>query len=299
MRQLCPYCGKLVDLPDTAAGSETPCPSCNRAFAVPKSYTPSVAAPPADDKPTAPPGLVTAASSQLPSTAACECSMTVPPRLLAWVPAFALTVALISVLFFSWVGSFPGGQRVFAQSPLQALVATYSRQSVAAVKADEEAIDKIIRSNWLMLPFLLALAAATTYAWLEQFFPEPGIQNVPGFLAWTIALWPRRHLIMVALTAVCLALILVQSWRGFALETAIHELAETRFAAEKAAATSTFAEQEVRIKIGQEVGRFCLDDTFASTVGFLALAAAFVTAGFNGWHDRRGRNVEPRIVLYC
>src|SRR5476651_380481 len=98
MRQMCPYCGKLVDLPDDAAGREAPCPACGKPFAVPKSYAPSVTA---------------AAEVKLPAAATSppvaegelkECGFTISQTAVAWVPVIALTVALVSVLFFSWVG---------------------------------------------------------------------------------------------------------------------------------------------------------------------------------------------------
>src|SRR5436190_17539551 len=88
MRQLCPYCAKLVDLPDAAAGSETPCPSCGKAFAVPKAFVPSVGDKPATTTPTP----VPEAAPTLPPGELREHGFTLNIGPAGWVPVLSLTV---------------------------------------------------------------------------------------------------------------------------------------------------------------------------------------------------------------
>jgi hypothetical protein len=64
MKQICPHCLASVSLPETAAGTEVPCPQCGKPVAVPARYNPVVAAPPpAAPAPVAP---VPAASAPVP-----------------------------------------------------------------------------------------------------------------------------------------------------------------------------------------------------------------------------------------
>jgi hypothetical protein len=293
MRQLCPYCGQLVDLPAEAAGKETPCPACAKPFAVPLAYTPSVSNPPpvVEEKP---------ASAAIPSPLGDqrECSLTLSPRIVAWVPAISLTVALVSVLFFSWVGSFPAGERVFAQSPLQALFATFNRTTLASMQDAEKGLEAHIQANLLMLPFLLGLVAATALAWFERVFPHPTVQTLPAFLFWMMGVWPRRFLILISLTAFCLAAILVQCWRGFGLETAARDYATAQVRAKQTEpADTSFKKQAEQIQIGQEYGKFCLSDTLASGIGVTALVLALASLLVYWWLDHRGDKPAPQFIL--
>lgn len=290
MRQMCPYCGKLVELADNAAGRETPCPACGKAFAIPKAYAPSVGTPAVDLPP-----IVTTASQAEPGDDKAW-GLAVSATFADWLPVVSLTVALISVLFFSWVGAYPGGYRAFTQSPLQALFASFDKNQMAILGEAEKDLEVAIKSNWLMLPFLLGLIAATALAWLERIFPNPTLTTVPAILGWLVKFHPRRHLMLTALSGLCLALMLGQCWRGFGLQNAVKTVAAAKFAKEDEAADNSAKKQEVPIKIGQEIGKFCLADTLASDVGMTALVLALEGFLFRWWLDRRGKTTPPRLV---
>lgn len=295
MRQLCPYCGKLVDLPADAAGREVPCPACQRSFAVPKAYTPSVSV---DDKPPSPPGLVPPSGPEAAAPAhGSEATIVVSSRLVNWLGPIALSIALVSALAFSWVGSFPNGIRVFSQSPLDALFAAFTGSSFDTLQADEKAIREAIQWNGLLLPFFLSLLIATALAWLVLIYPQPTVTTVPAPLAWLVAFHPRRHFFLIVLTATALILILIQCWRGFGLESAVHRIAQNKNSEALNAATTPYEIQKVEIRIGQEIGRFCLQDTLASRVGVWALLIGFVVLLIRWWLDRRGDKPEPRLSL--
>lgn len=301
MRQLCPYCAKLVDLPDDTAGKETPCPACAKPFAVPKAYTPSVN----DERPAPPPGFVPPMPANAPAAMPMpvvtgdtrECGFTISHGPASWIPVLSLTVTLVSVLFFSWVGSFPGGYRAFSQSPLQSLFATFSGNTLKSLEDAEKGIETNIRTNWLMLPFLASLIAATALAWLERFFPKPKVETVPAFLGWLVKFWPHRFLTLFTLTTLALVLILWQSWRGFGLETAIRDSANQKFAKAMEEADSSHKKQELSIGIGQEIGKYCLSDTNASVIGISALCLALESLCVYWWLDRRGSKPEPRVIM--
>ena len=148
---LCPNCLKTVSVPESAAGTTAPCPSCGTPFAVPARYDPVVAGPPSSAAPganapgspapepapvsapaAAPPGLV-------PPTAPLEAPLppeppvpgappgytrsvgfSVSPKGLAWVPAVGLTLILL-LSVFDWVGSYVGGTAMYAQNGWRAL----------------------------------------------------------------------------------------------------------------------------------------------------------------------------------
>jgi hypothetical protein len=306
MRQLCPYCAKLVDLPESAAGRETPCPACGKAFAVPAAYAPSVsesaAAPTAPPRPTPPPGLVTPAvvfeSAVVYETDATERGVTLNPALVAWLPAILLTLALVLSLFFSAVGAFPGGLRILSQSPVEALVASVSSISVATLQDAEKAIKDAVRSNWLMLFYFGALFAATALAWFMRLFRNPTLQTVPAMLLGVLKLWPRRHFLLLLLSSAAFALLLVQTWRGFGLENAVKDTVNAKYAKQVEAADTTFSKQELQVKIGQEIGGFNLTHTTALDVSLLALLGATGFVLLDGWLSRRGPAPVRLLVRY-
>src|SRR5262245_50726978 len=137
MKLICPHCLRSVTVPEDAAGKETPCPECGKSFPAPARYNPVVAAPPAAppvapaptpvpaSPPAAPPGLVPTA---LAPPAAAVTTETAPPaytrsfaivlspRVVAWLPAVCLTLALL-LTFLSWVGSYFGDNPVYSQGP--------------------------------------------------------------------------------------------------------------------------------------------------------------------------------------
>lgn len=216
-----------------------------------------------------------------------------------WLGPIALTIALVSALAFSWVGSFPGGIRVFSQSPLDALFAAFNGSSFDTLQTDEKAIRENIQWNGLLLPFFLSLLAATALAWLTVIYPQPTVTTVPAPLAWLVAFQPRRHFFLIVLTTTALIFLLIQCWRGFGLESAVHRIAQTRNSEALNAATTPYEIQKVEIRIGQEIGHFCLQDTLASRIGVWALILALVFLLIRWWLDRRGDKPEPRLILRC
>src|SRR5579883_347174 len=155
MRQICPNCLKSIDVPESAAGGEYDCPACGKPFPVPRAYAPAVfatppgpvvnpsaarttsadpglptvpAAGPVVNRPAPPPGLVPPAPPPPETHTGPEPAgggplrhhgFTLDPRVLPWLPVFCLALCLV-LSFFPWVGAYPGGYRVFSQTPWEA-----------------------------------------------------------------------------------------------------------------------------------------------------------------------------------
>lgn len=320
MRQLCPNCLKQIDVPESAAGTDFPCPSCGKPFPVPAAYTPTVTAPPpppaADivpppptDRPPPPPGLAPGAFGPpaAPPPAADpgdmkEVGFRLSPEVLAWVPVAALTIALL-LTFFAWVGTHPGGQRQYTQSPWQGLFRSMSTSGLPAeVLADETALEAALPRNVLfMLPYLLLLVGATALAWLERVFREPTTAR-SGLLA---RLPADRELptVLAGLTLVLLLLALIQVWRGFGLEEAAERLAAERANADPRVQAmadkpdSTPKRQVATVVYGEKLGQFNLDDTLAEDLALLAHVVAVLAMAGRLWLARRGDRPPPRVVL--
>ena len=308
MRQICPACLKPVDVPDAAAGTDVPCPACGKVLAVPRTYTPAVQEPSAD-RPAPPPGLVPPAppAASLPAHAPVlstskSCGITFGPGWLGWLPLACLLTCLV-LTFFAWVGAYPGGVRILSQSMWDSLVGGLS----AYVPSDElqkleVEVAKLVPTNWLMWPYFAALVAGTFLACAERVFREaPTVLGVPAVLGWLPGVWPHRFLLLSAVTALLLALLVFQSWRGFGLEVAVKRIASEKYKDELAAAevepkTETKS-NIVRVKIGQESSKFNVDHTTALKACLGLHALAFVGSLGGWWLSRRGSKAPPRLVL--
>ena len=261
IRQLCPHCLKLVELPDTAAGTNTSCPLCAKSFRVPGTYTPSVdpsagptrvllEKPPVSDPsasqkppglvpppppanlgpaPAPPPGLVPPTPPSSDALASGKgYGFTLTPKILDWVPAACLTMVFI-LTFFSWVGTYPGGVRIFSQTPWQALFATMSVNSLPEdLLSDEKKIEEKLSMSWLMLAYLPLLVIAVGLAWIEKFAPGPNSGKWPAALAKIAPFWKFRTGLLGVLSIALLAFVILQTIRGFGLDAAVrHNVLET------------------------------------------------------------------------
>jgi len=142
MNLLCPNCQKMLTVPEQYAGQLMKCPLCSGTFTVPglpaappaaalpppaETYgvhpetPPSPSASPLTASPPTPP-LTSTASTAPPSTitgtpppprppgAPMTFSIWFKPEVVRWVAPGALILCLIFMLFFPWLGVYPGGQ---------------------------------------------------------------------------------------------------------------------------------------------------------------------------------------------
>ena len=313
IRQLCPHCLKLAELPDSAAGSTINCPSCAKSFQVPSNYSPNVdpqAGPgndprKASDQP--PPGLVVPASQAVPTPASAAptptppaapapadttypktCGITLSPKVLEWIPVGCFTLIVLMTIF-PWIGSYPGGTRVYSQYPWQAIFGNFERNTALEdLLKDEAAIEAKIGWNlWLMI-YLPLLLAVTFLAWLERLIHDPKPDTVPPLLAWLPNIWHVRYSLLTGLSLLVFVILAIQDIRGFSLETAIKQTITEKFADDAAKATTTPAKQRLSVQIGQELAMKGVQGTLVlNFVIFLHLTTIVVMA-LRWWEHQRG-----------
>lgn len=333
IRQICPQCFAAVELPPDAAGRDAPCPKCGKTIAVPAAYAPSVAAtgglpnldplPPNIPTPTRPgttpmsepiappppglnnappppiapmPGLPTMPSPSV-DTGPRSCGVSISPVWLDWVPAVCFTLILVLTLF-NWVGIYPGGIRVYSQSPWHALVGEMSTNTLPEDLLTEEKYFEgaIVGNRWLIAYFPL-LFIALLLAWLDRIVRNPTVASVPGPLAWLPGIWPHRYTALTVISAILLVLILAQTWRGYGLESAVKQKVTELYAKQIEEADSTPKKQKVTVMMGQELARYQLQGTTPLNAAIAAHAVAFLALLTSSFVHYRGNKPYPRVAL--
>lgn len=321
MRQMCPNCSRLIELPETAAGTETACPECGKTFRVPGSYTPSVdptagpvaspsaptlppaPTPAAPTRPVPPPGFVPPAppapttTDPSHSAYAKSADLLLKPNIIVWIPAVCLTLTFL-LSFFAWVGSYPGGSSLYTQSPWGALFAKFSVSSVDPVLLqDEPAIRTNIHTSWLLAFYFPLLLLTLAIVWAERVlslkFSAP-----PAPLA---SVWPLRFTILAGLAIGVFLILLMQAWQGFGLELAIQKTIDAKYAEAKIQANDTKKTSEitrVEIQAAQDFAKYALQGTTALSLSIAAHVLAVVALLLAWWLDRRGTKPPPRVALY-
>lgn len=277
MKQVCPSCLKSVEVPESAAGTDYPCLVCGSKIPVPANYTPSVAAPPAPspvDRPPPPPGLAPPAKDAPPAPPVepgneREVGFSIAPGILEWVPAFGFTL-LFLLTFFSWVGAYPGGLRLFTQNAWEALAASHSPNIVPAELEDiEKHLLTSLRYCWLLLPYVLALILALFFVWADRILPDKvSATTLPGPLVWLTRFWPARHNLLLILGVGSLALFLAQGWKGLGLDNAIKDYAASKHEEEAKAADTELKKSTVRVKAGMEYAKYAVGTTTGYSLAF-------------------------------
>ena len=325
IRQLCPQCEKLVELPDAAAGGTADCPLCAKLIVVPAAYAPSVASggglaslppPPVVEPPKAapPPGMkpevltpppapqpdAPPPTPGVPTGYGRVLSLTFSPGWLAWVPVAGVTFA-VALTLFTWAGTYPGGIRVYSQNPWWALFGEMSTDPGPDELQKEEAeIGKLLSGNRWMIGYLPLLLLGAFLLWIERVVKNPTILNMPGPLAWLPGLWPKRFALLTALTGLLLTFLVFQGLRGFGLESALRERVAAKFAKEQEAADTSKAtsqNQKVAVLKGEEFAKYHYQTTTPFRLAVLAHALAFVAMLVRWWLHRRGAKPYPRLLM--
>ncbi|QEL20950.1 hypothetical protein [Limnoglobus roseus] len=311
MKQICPECLKSVEVPDSAAGTDVPCPVCGAKIPVPGRYSPAVAVPPpaANDAPPPPPGLIPPASaSPLPGPAVTpypaitgdgkDVGVTLTPAVVEWIVPVGLTLIFV-LTFFTWVGAYPGGHRLFAQNAWDTLFREISPNMVPVTMKDEETkLRALAGRDWpVMLPYLVLLIVSVLLAWGEKFVHEIDPVTVPGPLAWLSKVWPQRFLILAVLCGVLLGFFVLEMTRGFGLETAVRQYAVQKYETDAAAADTQLEKVAVQVKTGGEQGRFAVQTTTWYALAFLAHVVVVLAILIRMWLANRPGKAYPRLAL--
>lgn len=331
IRQICPHCFQTVELPDSAAGTDAPCPKCAKSIPVPGSYTPTVdpaagpAVVPAKEPtpvpppvspssewnvPAPPPGFVPPKESvkatdspkveppPTPERFTHSAGFSISPAVPGWVPVACLTLAFLAT-FLSWVGSFPGDVRVYTQNPWQALFATFTANTLPdELLLDEKPIAQKLYSSWWLLPYFPVLIFTLIFAWVERIIRHPDPATIPGPLAWVPKVWPRRYQLLGGLSLLLLLLVGIQTTRGLGLEVAIRDLVAEKFAKTAEEADTTLKKTKLAVNSGKELAQFGIQATIARDTALALHVIAFLAAATLVWLDHRGAKQHPRVVGY-
>lgn len=320
MRLLCPYCQKAITVPDSEAGKAVNCPECHQQFAAPQLYTPAPSAAPAPPPP-APAASAPVVPPPVPETYVKEEDQpwspdaaalpTIPPpdremsgfahmlsvpveaKIVRWIPAAAIFLALI-LTFFPWNGLFPGGHSAYTQNAWQALFGWVSFDPVAEdLLKMEDDLEKRSHSRLWLLPYLLFLfptlviACAGPIVDLTKFKLPEGFEKV----------WQYRPLLLGGLAILLLMFLLAQWASGFGLQHAIYAKIEEEFPEKKSEQNTPEKMQRWEIKLAMAKGAFHARTTpwlrLAVLLHLLAAAAVAAEAGL----VLRGKKPPPRAAV--
>jgi hypothetical protein len=224
--------------------------------------------------------------------------ITISPKVIVWLPAVLLTIVSFCT-FFRWTGSYLGGHPVYSQSPWQAVFASVSRNFALEANMPGSGVwlDQVT-SDWLLLvPYLLAILAATVLAWTDRVVHD----LAPGLIPPLTGLWPWRKVVIGVLATLALVLICSQLLNGFGMERAIRKTVRDEPALAKAreeAANSPAKLAAVENKEDSELAKYNLARTawqdLAVLCNFLAVVAVFLSIPL----EKRGNKPPPKILLH-
>lgn len=324
MKLMCPWCQQIMtNVPDEDAGKAINCTSCGKAFAAPQNYvapvvekspepstyqiqSPPVKTPkaplPAEPPLLAPTSAPDASAKFAPSTTPNQFGsqsaegrvfrgITLRPEILPWIPAIALTLALI-LSMFRWVGSYPAGYPAYTQNAWQALFGDFSKDAVAEDEFKlETKIKEKIKMNWWLLPYLPLLLAGVVIAWAGPAmnlikFPLPPV---------VLKIWPYRPVLLAAVAVFTLMIISAQWANGFGIEKALIDLGEVDHAETKSAATTPEKLQRWEMKVAKEIGGYQLQTTTPLRLAWLAHLLTVLAVGLEAAGALRRNNSAIRV----
>jgi hypothetical protein len=333
MNLLCPNCQKMLTVPEEFAGQLMKCPLCAGTFTVPALPAPAAAPapssppPPPDvysfrqepapapppppppsspapspdvtlQPPPAPPPLPSISLPPPPSSLGPDghqhaARLSLNPKVLEWVPPVALLLVFV-LLFFPWVGIYPGGMTVVAQN------AWYAAFGVMPTP-DGDLEEKV--------PFLQSKeekykpgASVLTIFYLLLFFPVLAVTLAPVVLARVpVKLPPQvtplldwRWLIVAAANLILFLFLGLQILLGFSLDSRYEMFVEDKI---KAMPKQTTQQQKIaemtRGQLQEE-----LKHTFWLSLTVWLHVAALLGASLMFWLEKRGaKRPLPKMEL--
>ena len=100
-----------------------------------------------------------------------------------------------------------------------------------------------------------------------------------------------------SLTGGLLVLLLMQTWRGFGLETAVKQRVADRYAEQVEKADSTPKKKTVSVTMGADLASYQLQGTTPLNIAIAAHAVAFLAMLGRWWLHNRGAKPHPRVSL--
>ena len=217
----------------------------------------------------------------------------VRPSALPWITAISLGLLFIS-WFFSWVGSYPGGYRVYTQNTFEILGGGLSTDPVGdkVLRMDDQLRQNISVDLLLLLYFpavlvALALAVAALVFRGDRSRLLPALQQI----------WPWRTMIIAATATFAFLILLLQLWIGFGLENGFAKVVNAKLEPKRAAATTPEEVQKFEIERGSELGRFVIERTWFFRLAILCHLVAIAAVAIDIWLARRGQRPLPQLQV--
>ncbi len=328
MLLLCPNCHQLVETITLETPNQVRCPQCHHEFTAPSTYQPEVIDP-ANRRSgrinkIGPPPVVGSTAEQTPPTATARPShrpqvevvaadlpdaagyshtltLTIPPKLIAWLPVIFYVAALVST-FFPWVGIYVGRFPLATQGPWRALAGSVSTDEILLSH-----LEKQIPLDWrqelpsdagLMLLGIILIALCALLAAADRGLNESDARNIPPLAP----IWPYRRWVLLLMGMLAVVAFYAQSLRGFGMERAIRTMTsrkiDEQFAQERAEATVSRSKQALlEYRMEQELRRYGLEHTLWMKAGLLAITLGFVSVVVQMWLEQRGNKPLPRLIL--
>ena len=262
--------------------------------------------------PSVPPGLKTETLPPPPPTAADGPTrgfgFAVDPKWLDWVPVACVLLAFV-LTFFPWAEMKLGGYTVMTQNGWEAVFAAKGDNTpkgdmwseLDKVLADKSDKDKykpaVLRSDWLVLLYLLLLALTVLLFAAERVVRDPATFPLTAKLTFLPPLWKWRLVVLGGLAVLTFLLLWFQAFQGFGLQRSLDTFAQADFK-EKLADKPTDAEKrELWIKVGQTAGLFPVKQTFWLNLLLVLHAVAVVALAARFWLSGRENKPLPRLEM--
>ncbi len=240
--------------------------------------------------------------------------------MVAWITPLAL-IPLWLLLFFPWVGVYPGGYGIYTQNAFQAMWGAYSRDQVGekALKSDEETskfvqraidphkspsedevkglnLDQAIQQNkgwgnWLLFPYLLIVLLALPFAAAPLVLEQASIR-IPPVLE---LIWPWRSALLIGGLALAFLILLLELSTSFSLESHVKNVVNKSLETANEKASTPEEQESLRIREGLELGRFQLQRTGWLRWAVFFHLVAIAGAGLELWLEKRGQRPTPRL----
>ncbi len=225
----------------------------------------------------------------------------ISPEIIQWAAPVCLGIAVI-LTFCSWNGAYPGGYAVYTQGPWRALVGHIAIDPVgekvlhmnpSKPPEGKTRLEDDVHMNWLMWPYLPLLFAAFALSIFFTLLPRLSIQIPPSLRQ----IEPWRMLVVAGLSLFLVALLGMQSARGFGLENALIERVKTE-TKEPVDNPSEEDIEKTEIARGQLLGALGLQRTTALELEFWMLTLAILGAAATFVMNRRTDRPAPRLELH-
>jgi hypothetical protein len=331
---LCPSCQKMLTVPDQYAGTLMKCPLCANTFQAPA--LPTAAAPPPPPPPPPPPRdvytppeevAVAAAPSAQPARAPAAATpgastaplpppstgdytggFSVPFRyeVFQYIAPVCVVVVFFLMLFFPWLGLYPGGYGVYEQGVWRAAAGWIpsgdadssegrwkklkddAKLPAAVIAKPEDGVDRSPALILYLLVFFPALIVTVGAAVL------PHLEGQTRLHPTVTQLQPWRWALAAGLCLLALLLLLLPLLFGFPLENRITTDVDDMFKTGDIAKVADSAQTKAMAR-GAILGFQQLHYTVWLKLTVFLMIVAAAAAGLTFWLERRAQKPVPRL----